>query len=29
MAIVKLNRHKPPDIDQIPAELLKPGSRNV
>jgi hypothetical protein len=27
MAIEKLNRHKSPGIDQIPAELIKAGCR--
>ena len=29
MAIEKLNSHKSPGADQIPAELLKAGSRTI
>jgi hypothetical protein len=29
MASVKLKRHKSPGIDQIPAELIKAGSRTI
>jgi hypothetical protein len=29
MAIEKLKRHKLPDIDQIPAELIKAGGRTI
>jgi hypothetical protein len=29
MAIEKLKRHKPPGIDQIPAELIKAGVRII
>ena len=29
MAIEKLKRHKSPGIDQIPAELIKGGSRTI
>jgi len=29
MAIEKLKRHKSPGIDQIPAELIKEGSRTI
>jgi hypothetical protein len=29
MAIEKLKRHKSPDIDQIPAELIKAGGRTI
>jgi hypothetical protein len=29
VAIEKLKRHKSPSIDQIPAELIKAGSRTV
>jgi hypothetical protein len=29
MAIEKLKRHKSPDIDQIPAELIKTGRRTI
>ena len=29
MAIEKLKSHKSPDIDQIPAELIKAGSRTI
>jgi hypothetical protein len=29
MAVVKLKRHKSPGIDQIPAELIKAGSRTI
>ena len=29
MAIVKLKRHKSPGNDQIPAELIKEGSRTI
>jgi hypothetical protein len=29
MAIEKLKRHKPTDIDQIPAELIKAGGRTI
>jgi len=29
MAIEKLNRHKSPGIDQIPAEMIKAGSRTI
>jgi hypothetical protein len=29
MAIEKLNRHKSPSIDQIPAELIKAGGRTI
>jgi hypothetical protein len=29
MVIEKLKRHKPPGIDQIPAELIKAGSRTI
>jgi hypothetical protein len=29
MAIEKLKRHKPPGIDQIPAELIKAGGRTI
>ena len=25
----KLKRHKPPDIDQIPAKLIKAGGRSI
>jgi hypothetical protein len=28
-AIEKLKSHKSPDIDQIPAELIKAGSRTI
>ena len=29
MAIEMLKRHKSPDIDQIPAELIKAGGRTI
>jgi len=29
MAIAKLKRHKPLDIDQIPTELITAGGRNL
>jgi len=29
LAIDKLNNHKPPGIDQIPAELIKARSRTI
>jgi len=29
MAIEKLKRHKSPDIDQIPGELIKAGGRTI
>jgi len=29
MAIEKIKRHKSPGIDQIPAELIKEGSRTI
>ena len=29
MATEKLKRHKSPDIDQIPAELIKTGCRSI
>jgi len=29
MAIERLKRHKSPDTDQIPAELIKAGSRKI
>jgi hypothetical protein len=29
MALEKLKRHKSPGVDQIPAELIKAGSRTV
>jgi hypothetical protein len=29
MATGKLKRHKSPDIDQIPAELIKEGGRTI
>ena len=29
MAIEKLKRHKSPGVDQIPAELVKAGSRTI
>jgi hypothetical protein len=29
MAIEKLKSHKSPDIDQIPAELIKSGGMNM
>jgi hypothetical protein len=29
MAIEKLKRHRSPDIDQIPAELIKTGGRTI
>jgi len=29
MAIEKLKRHKSPGVDQIPAEMIKAGSRRI
>jgi hypothetical protein len=29
MAIEKLKRHKSPDIDQVPSELIKAGGRTI
>jgi len=29
MAIEKLKRHKPPDIDKVPSELIKVGCRTI
>jgi hypothetical protein len=29
MAIEKLKRHKSPDIDEIPAEIIKAGGRTI